>query len=145
LPFHAELFSGKVNKKCKHVWSWITYYISLELFNLRSKTFTYFFDANLALFTLVICTKKREVGSRQLSCLVARAVNLRMGSLWVPESQPYHAILTPQIRWFNEFDPKGCGGQKCPLDTDKAYIPSIFIKTSQKILVKADINRDFLT
>ena len=59
----------------------LTYYISLQLFNLRSKTFTYFFDANLALFTLVICTKKREVGSRQLSCLVARAVNLRMGSL----------------------------------------------------------------
>ena len=33
----------------------------------------------------------------------------------------------------NIVNPKGGegGGQKCPLDTDKALIPSIFIKTSQ--------------
>ena len=36
------------------------------------------------------------------------------------------------------FNPKGVGGvQKCPLDTDKACIPSIFIKTSNFFLVKA--------
>jgi hypothetical protein len=40
---------------------------------------------------------------------------------------------------------KDAGGQKCPLDTDKACIPSIFIKTSQIFLVKADINCNFLT
>ena len=39
---------------------------------------------------------------------------------------------------------QGEGGQNDPLDKDKALIPSIFIKTSQFFLVKADINRHFL-
>jgi hypothetical protein len=39
----------------------------------------------------------------------------------------------------------GGGGGFCPSSTDMACITSIFIKTSQFFLVKADINLNFLT